>query len=620
MNNAEVLVKFKGDTSDLDEKTEGLTSSFGKLTKSITVGNLAAKAVAKGFQTISQNIDAAIGRVDALNNFPKVMKNLGISATDSDKAIKKLSNKLKGLPTALNDAALSVQRITSKNGDVQKSTDIFLAMNNAILAGGAPAQTQANAIEQLSQAYAKGKPDMMEWRSLMTAMPAQLKQVAIAMGYVDADALGTALREGNESMDAFMNTIVKLNTEGVAGFENFETQAKNSTGGIQTSITNMKTAFARGVGDIISKVNESLEPFGGLNGVISSIGKTGEKAFSKIGDILKNIIPKFIQFGTWVKKNKTWITALVVVLGSLYTAFKVLTIINTIKNALVAFKLALTLVKISALSAGGSMSTLTAALNLLNLSFLTSPIFWIIAAIVALVAAFVILWNKCEGFRNFFINMWNGIVAIFNTTIEFIKNGWQGLLDFISVFVENIKQFFENLKDGVSNAIQNIVNFIKSLPSKIASIPGKIIDLFKSLPEKMKNIGKNIMKGLWNGIKGLKDWAINKVKDLGKSIVKGLKGVLGIHSPSTEFAMIGKFSILGYTEALDKMKGDVQKQIDSTFGLSPQLTGSMQNSFSPNVQVYNNVNVEQDPLGQMVSNIKTFSGGAKNDYNYGSGI
>ena len=90
---------------------------------------------------------------------------------------------------------MAVQRFTSANGDIEKSTDLFLAVNNAILAGGASSEIQASALEQLSQAYAKGKPDMMEWRTLMTAMPAQLKQVANAMGYLSSADLGEAVRE-----------------------------------------------------------------------------------------------------------------------------------------------------------------------------------------------------------------------------------------------------------------------------------------------------------------------------------------------------------------------------------------------------------------------------------------
>jgi tape measure domain-containing protein len=116
---------------------------------------------------------------------------------------------------------------------------------------------QTSALEQLSQAYAKGKPDMMEWRTAMTAMPAQLKQVAIAMGYANASALGEELRNGSVSMNDFMLTIHRLNTEGVNGFASFEEQARGSTGGIQTSITNVKTALTRGIADIINSVGRS---------------------------------------------------------------------------------------------------------------------------------------------------------------------------------------------------------------------------------------------------------------------------------------------------------------------------------------------------------------------------
>ena len=54
--------------------------------------------------------------------------------------------------------------------------------------------------------------------------------------------------------------------------------------------------------------------------------------------------------------------------------------------------------------------------------------------------------------------------------------------------------------------------------------------------------------------------------------------------------------------------------------LSPNLYGNTSTNLSPNINVINNVNVEQDPLGQMVKNIKTFSGGSKNDFNYGMGM
>ena len=165
-----------------------------------------------------------------------------------------------------------------------------------------------------------------------------------------------------------------------------------------------------------------------------------------------------------------------------------------------------------------------------------------------------------------------------------------------------------------------MIKGIPTLVSKIPQIVNAIVNGIKNGIGKMGNVGKQLMQGLWNGIQGLKDWVINKVKALGKSIIKGLKSVLGIKSPSKEFALIGRFSVLGYTEALDSMKKDVEQTVASTFGLSPQLTGSTALNYSPNVVVNNNIDMKTDPLGQVVGNIKTFSGGAKNDYNYGMGV
>ena len=116
------------------------------------------------------------------------------------------------------------------------------------------------------------------------------------------------------------------------------------------------------------------------------------------------------------------------------------------------------------------------------------------------------------------------------------------------------------------------------------------------------------------------NWVIGKVKGMGKSIIKGLKSALGIHSPSKEFAVLGKFSVLGYAEGLEGMRGQLEEAVYDTYSLSPEFANSSALHYSPNVIVNNNVSMETDPLGQTVSRIKTFAGGAKNDYNYGVGV
>ena len=251
------LNSVKNEVTSLKNHVDKVTGSIGNSFKSIRniVAGLGIASLIKS--TILGNVDAAIKRVDTLSNYSRVMSNLGADSVQANASVQKLSNKLIGLPTTLDDASGAVQRFTSVNSNISRSTDMFLALNNAILAGGASSEIQKSALEQLSQSYAKGKPDMFEWRSAMTAMPAQMKQVAEAMGFVNASALGEALRNGTVSMDQFMDTIMKLNTQGINGYQSFEEQARNATGGIATSIANMRTAIVRCMSDVMNTIGQS---------------------------------------------------------------------------------------------------------------------------------------------------------------------------------------------------------------------------------------------------------------------------------------------------------------------------------------------------------------------------
>ncbi len=256
-NTEELRKEINKTQVSLSNLTKDATKSTNNLTKSFIKASVFTKTLGVAIKTVTNNLGGAISRLDTLNNYSKVMGNLGIGAEEADESINYLSEKLKGLPTTLDDASLSVQRLTSANGNIKASTEMFLALNNAILAGGASTEIQKTALEQLSQSYAKGKPDMMEWRSAMTAMPAQLKQVALAMGYISADKLGEALRNGEVSMNEFMTTLVKLNKEGANGFESFDTQARNATGGVATSMLRVKVAITRGLTEIMNAIGQS---------------------------------------------------------------------------------------------------------------------------------------------------------------------------------------------------------------------------------------------------------------------------------------------------------------------------------------------------------------------------
>lgn len=352
---------------------EGSVKSGGTKIKNIVSALGITKVIGTTMDTIKNSIGGAVSRIDTLNNFPRVMSNLGIASEDSEKAVKKLSDGLNGIPTTLDSASLSVQRFTSVNGDVNKSTDYFLALNNALLAGGASADIQSTAMEQLSQSYAKGKPDMIEWRSLQTAMPAQLKQVAQAFN-MTTDELGEALRNGKLSMDDFMKKIVDLHKNGTGEFQSFAEQAKNSTGGIQTSISNAKTAITRGVANIVKAFDEALKSngLGGISTVISNIGKIAEKVLKKVASLIPKIVAKIKDIYNWVIQNQNAIKNLIKVIASLVAGYKAYKAVNIVKELDLAKKATL----------------------LLNAAMSANPIGLVVAAVTALAAGLVFLVTK----------------------------------------------------------------------------------------------------------------------------------------------------------------------------------------------------------------------------------
>lgn len=224
----------------------------GLSTAKLAIGNAVGNVISSAIGMVTSSVSSAISRMDTMNNFPRAMANMGIGADEAKAAIERLSEATDGLPTKLNDAALGTQRLVAKNGDLKKSTDYFKALNDAILSGGAGAELQASAIEQLTQSYAKGQMDMMEWRTLQMAMPAQLNQVAKAMG-MTAEQLGAGLRHAEKDaaylrdidMSEFMDMLVQLDETGADGFASFAKQARDASKTVGTAIVNMSSRIEK---------------------------------------------------------------------------------------------------------------------------------------------------------------------------------------------------------------------------------------------------------------------------------------------------------------------------------------------------------------------------------------
>lgn len=490
--------KFTGKAESTGDKS---ARGFNKFSSAVSVaaGNLISAGIHKGIDMISNSVDGAIKRVDTLKNFPRVMSNVGISTDKAQAAIKRASDGLKGLPTSLDDAAMSIQRLTMKTKDVGRATDIFLALNNAIIAGGASSTIQSAAMEQLSQAFARGKPDLMEWRTAMTAMPAQMDQLAKSMGQVDANALYEEIKNGNITMDQLSDALIRLNTEGTGGLPTFAQQAKNATGGIATGMENAKTAVTRGVANIIEALGS-----GDMNSAAGGFGVQMEKVLNKVADFIK-----------FVKQNKEVFTAAAVAVGIFTGA--VLAYETAVKLASAATKAWTTVTTIWS----GVAKVAAAATTLFNLAIKNNPIVRIITIIVGaialLVGAFIYLWNNVEGFRNFFIGAWNKIKGAAEVVGKFIGDVLKKLEPVFNTISEvvgavagAIADFAGKVGEALKPVVQTVISVVGSIIDTVKEIIGKIVGFFKQVADGIAAALKPVVNFLapifdviWRVISGL---------------------------------------------------------------------------------------------------------------------
>ena len=259
----------------------GLSGGFAA--KVGAVAGIASTVFSKVASVVTGSLNSAISRADQMNNFPKVMKNLGYSSEDAAASIKKISSALDGLPTTSSAMTGMVQQLAPLTSNLDQATNIALAFNNAMLAGGASTMEQENALTQYTQMLSAGKVDMQAWRSIQAAMPGQLNQVAEAMlgAGKNSNDLYEAMKNGSISFDDFNKKVMELNQNGFGKYASFAQQAKDATQGIGTAMENVKNRVAKAVQKVVEAVGvENIA--GAINGFSSQFCKVGDAAASMV--------------------------------------------------------------------------------------------------------------------------------------------------------------------------------------------------------------------------------------------------------------------------------------------------------------------------------------------------
>ena len=148
------------------------------------------------------------------------------------------------------------------------------------------------------------------------------------------------------------------------------------------------------------------------------------------------------------------------------------------------------------------------------------------------------------------------------TIIRWAKDLYDTVTREVPKIISNVISFFMELPGKISSAIygayQSVSDWANGMIQKASEVIPEVIDsfvsFFESIPERLKALGKDIVDGLYNGVKDAMHLVADKAGELADGFVKGFKDALGIHSPSKLFYAIGEFIDKGLANGISAAK------------------------------------------------------------------
>ena len=237
-----------------------------------------------------------------------------------------------------------------------------------------------------------------------------------------------------------------------------------------TGLISQLPALGKAVLDAIPSIFDGMtdvigeSSVGKLKGSFEGLKNTITDTFSNIGPMLKDFCEGGIS--TFCDALST---AMDLASGAISVIEALSPVIGAVAGAIITYKGAVMLWNAAETAKNVVMGISTAAQWALNVAMTANPIGIVIVAIGALVGAFIVLWNKSEGFRNFWINLWEKVKAIVTSAWEGIKAGFEKIKNGISAVKEKVSTMWNGVKEktselwgGVKNAVSEKLNNIKS--------------------------------------------------------------------------------------------------------------------------------------------------------------
>lgn len=178
------------------------------------------------------------------------------------------------------------------------------------------------------------------------------------------------------------------------------------------------------------------------------------------------------------------------------------------------------------------------------------------------------------------------------------EKGPEMIEKFVSYAIEKLPQIIELGLKMVLSLVKGLANNLPKLVSSVLDMIATIVKTFVSSIPDIVSVGKQIVEGLWNGIKSMASWITNKVKNFFSGIVDSVKGVLGIHSPSRIFAGIGENMALGLSDGWDseynRIKRNITNGLDfgtATIDAKATMSGKLQNALTGIGNIGGDINI-----------------------------
>lgn len=279
---------------DTKMDTGGFQQSANRL-GDIVKGMGVFKLLSAGVSMVSASVDKAMGRIDTMEQFSRVMNTMTGDVELTNKALADTKEIVTGTAYGLDVAARSVQNFVSRGMEVQDATDTVRAWGDAVaFYGDGSNATFSSVTDALSKMQTKGNVTMEHMEMLLNAGIPAIEMYGDAVG-MTATEVTDAMSKGELKASDFVSTLNTAMAQGTAKFPALAGAAKKAGASWSGTFDNMRAAITRGVQNIISAIDDTQTALGRptMREGIAAFGKAFEKALTDVSKaippLLKNL-------------------------------------------------------------------------------------------------------------------------------------------------------------------------------------------------------------------------------------------------------------------------------------------------------------------------------------------